>query len=54
MSSDSIQELLEKMICLELHYRGVPQQNIALFIGRNKAYVNTLLKPLRKGSDGEE
>jgi hypothetical protein len=52
MADERTQELLERLICLELHYRGVPQQNIALFPGENKAYINVLLKPLaKKGGD---
>ena len=44
-------ELMEKLILMELHFRGVPQQNAALFIGKSKAYVNEVLKPLSKRGD---
>jgi transcriptional regulator len=53
MASTRTEELLEKQICLSLHLRGVSQKNIALFIGKKKAYVNAILKPLQTSKDGD-
>jgi hypothetical protein len=49
-------DLLEKMLVFQLHALGIPQERIAKIVGKQKAWVNDLLKGIRKGgkSDGNQ
>lgn len=51
---DRVVELLEKLLVFQLHALGVPQDRIAKAVGRQKAWVNELVKGMPKGgrSDG--
>ena len=48
---DRIAELLEKQIALDLHFRGVPQGDIARFLKKGKVWVNEQLKCLPAARD---
>jgi hypothetical protein len=52
--NERIEELLEKEICMNLHFKGIPQKQIGLFLGKSITYVNKILKPLGKRSGTEE
>lgn len=41
--------LLQKMLVFQLYALGVPQDRIAKTVGRQKAWVNDLLKGIPKG-----
>ncbi len=51
---DRAVDLLEKLLVFQLYALGAPQERIAKAIGRQKAWVNDLVKGLPKGgrSDG--
>jgi len=52
MSSDeTIIDLLQKLIIIELAKQGVPQSDIARMIGVAKAKVNSILKHFKTKSD---
>ena len=42
-------DLLQKMLVFQLYALGVPQDRIAKIVGRQKAWVNDLLKAIPKG-----
>jgi hypothetical protein len=42
-------DLLQKMLVFQLYALGVPQDRIAKAVGRQKAWVNDLLKSIPKG-----
>lgn len=44
-----VAELLEKLLVFQLHALGVPQDRIAKAVGRQKAWVNDLVRGLPKG-----
>jgi hypothetical protein len=48
-SPDRIVELLEKLLVFQMYALGAPQDRIAKAAGRQKAWVNGLVKGLRKG-----
>ncbi len=45
-------ELLEKLLLLQLFSLGATQSQIARFMGKSKTWVNDLLKNLPKKGDG--
>ena len=51
-----VTELLEKLLVLQLYGLGAAQEHIAKVVGRQKLWVNTVLKGLpRKGErDGKK
>jgi hypothetical protein len=50
---DQIEELLQKLLVLQLFAMGTPQAKIAKVVGRQTLWVNTLLKGIpREGHDG--
>jgi hypothetical protein len=51
---DRAADLLERMLVLQMYTIGVPQDRIAKAVGRQKAWVNDLVKGIPKGgkSDG--
>jgi hypothetical protein len=53
---DRTAELLEKMLVFQLWVLGIPQGRIAATVGRQRAWVNNLLKGIPKGgkSDGDK
>ena len=53
---DRTAELLEKMLVFQLWALGIPQGRIATTVGRQRAWVNNLIKGIPKGgkSDGEK
>lgn len=46
---DRSADLLEKLLVLELFALGASQDRIARTVGRQKAWVNEMVKGLRKG-----
>jgi len=52
---DKTVDLLEKILVFQLFVLGVPQDRIAKAVGKQKAWVNELLKGIHKGgkSDGK-
>lgn len=46
-------ELLEKLLVIQLHALGTRQDHIARLVGRQKAWVNRILKvtPKKKGAE---
>ena len=42
-------DLLQKMLVFQLYALGVPQDKIAKTVGKQKAWVNDLLKGIPKG-----
>lgn len=50
---DQVEELLQKLLVLQLFAMGAPQDKIAKVVGRQKLWVNTLLKGIpREGRNG--
>jgi hypothetical protein len=51
---DRAADLLERMLVLQMYTIGVPEDRIAKAVGRQKAWVNDLVKGIPKGgkSDG--
>jgi hypothetical protein len=49
---DRAADLLEKLLVLQLHALGTSQDRIARMVGRQKAWVNDLLKGLPKVPKG--
>lgn len=49
VDQDQIVDLLEKILVFQLHKLGVIQSRIAKIIGREKAWVNNLVKGVQKG-----
>ena len=51
---DRTADLLERMLAFQLYTMGVPQDRIAKTVGRQKVWVNDLVKGIPKGgkSDG--
>ncbi len=47
-TSDRTNELLEKILIFQLFDLGVPQDRIAKTLGKQKAWVNALLKGIPK------
>jgi hypothetical protein len=43
---DRAVELLEKLLAIQLHGMGVPQGKIAKTVGKQTAWVNSLLKAI--------
>ncbi len=56
LDQDRTADLLEKLLVFKLYSLGVPQDRIAKLVGRQKAWVNDLLKglPKRGESNGGE
>ena len=54
VEQDRTADLLERMLVFQLHTMDVPQDRIAKAVGRQKVWVNDLLKGIPKGgkSDG--
>lgn len=51
---EQLKELLQKLLVLELFSMGATQDKIAKVVGRQKLWVNTLLKGIpRKVTDGD-
>lgn len=46
---DRTSELLEKLVVLQLHAMGISQDKIARVVGRQKLWVNSLLKGIPRG-----
>jgi hypothetical protein len=46
---DEIRELLQKLLVLQLHDMGASQTKIARVVGRQKLWVNELLKGIPRG-----
>lgn len=46
---DRAADLLEKLLVFQLYASGAPQDRIAKAVGRQKAWVNDLVKGLPKG-----
>ena len=46
---EQVTELLQKLLVLQMHAMGANQDRIAKAVGRQKAWVNDLLKGLPKG-----
>lgn len=46
---DRTADLLEKLLVFQLYALGVPQERIAKTVGRQKAWVNDLVKGMPKG-----
>jgi hypothetical protein len=44
---ERLTDLMERQICLELHFRRVPQGTIAKILQKNKKWVNDLLKDMQ-------
>lgn len=49
VDQDRTADFLEKLLVFQLYSLGVPQDRIAKSVGRQKAWVNDLLKSLPKG-----
>jgi hypothetical protein len=47
-SQQRVIELLEKLVLLQLHALGTPQDKAARLLGKQKAWVNAALKGLPK------
>jgi hypothetical protein len=47
-------ELLEKLLVVQLHSMGTTQGVIAKAVGRNKLWVNGLLKNVPRGPQSQE
>lgn len=47
---DDVRELLQKMLVLQLYAMGASQDKIARVVGRQKLWVNKLLKGLSRGN----
>jgi hypothetical protein len=45
-----VEELLQKLLVLQLFSMGASQDKIAKVVGRQKLWVNTILKGIPKGS----
>jgi hypothetical protein len=51
---EELKELLQKLLVLQLFSMGATQDKIAKVVGRQKLWVNTLLKGIpRKVTDGD-
>lgn len=48
-ASDHTVELLEKLLALQMHSIGATQEQIAKTLGRQKLWVNSLLKGIPRG-----
>ena len=49
---DRVSELLEKLLVMQMHAMGATQDQIAKTIGRQKLWVNGLVKKIPRGSHG--
>ncbi len=49
VEDDRIVEVLEKILVFQLHALGLPQDKIGKTVGKQKAWVNELLKGIAKG-----
>lgn len=47
---DQTEELLQKLLVLQLHALGTSQDKIARVVGRQKLWVNDLLKGIPRGA----
>ena len=56
IEEDASVDLLQKMLVFQLYTLGASQERIAKTVGRQKAWVNELLKGISKGgkSDAKE
>jgi hypothetical protein len=48
---DRVEELLQKLLVLQMFSMSAPQDKIAKVVGRQKLWVNTLLKGIPRGGD---
>jgi hypothetical protein len=48
-SGDRVTELLEKLLVMQMHAMGATQDQIAKTVGRQKLWVNRLLKNVPRG-----
>ena len=53
-ASDHTVELLEKLLALQMHSMGATQEQIAKTLGRQKLWVNSLLKGMPRGRHKHE
>jgi hypothetical protein len=53
-SGDQVTELLEKLLVMQMHAMGATQDQIAKTIGRQKLWVNGLLKNVPRGPQYQE
>ena len=44
VEGDRVEELLQKLLVLQMFAMGTPQDKIAKVVGRQKLWVNTVLK----------
>lgn len=52
-SGDRVAELLEKLLVMQMHAMGATQDQIAKTVGRQKLWVNGLLKNVPRGPQKE-
>jgi hypothetical protein len=50
-SDNRVTELLEKLLVMQMHAMGATQDQIAKTVGRQKLWVNGLLKKIPRPSD---
>jgi transcriptional regulator len=48
---DRVVDLLEKLLVLQLHRSGVTQDRIAKIVGKQKAWVNALVRGVPSGKN---
>ena len=53
VEEDANVDLLQKMLVFQLYTLGLPQERIAKTVGKQKAWVNDLLKGIPKGGKSD-